>query len=340
MRPSRAPLQFGSMMLLMLGCVTGVSLAACSGTQTAGATGDPTGTATIEPLTEGDPELEKAKGLIANEKYEDAIPVLEKVVARDPKNAEAIAMLGLALDALGKTAEAEKRYKEALALDPKLGRVSQNLAALYINATPPKAAEAVPLLKQALETEPNNVDAIRNLALAYALLGETEKSSKAYEAAIKVKPEDEATIRYEYGSMLLGAKKSAEGLEQLKLSMAKSDDPALLASVANTFGMAKAFDQCVAALDKAITKGPDAKWFMGRGECKHGLKDEKGASADFQEAVKLDPKSPQAHFYMAMSLIELKKMDDAKAELKQVCELGPESKACANAQKVAKKNNW
>ena len=36
------------------------------------------------------------------------------------------------------------------------------------------------------------------------------------------------------------------------------------------------------------------------------------------ELVKLDPKSAQAQFYLGMSLIELKKTDDAKAALARV----------------------
>lgn len=322
-----------------LGVLGLVFAVGCSATQTAGSTGEgPEPSATIEPLSDGDPDLEKAKALIEQQKYADAIPVLEKVVARDPKNAEALGTLGLAYDATGKLDDAEKHYKQALALDPKLVGALQNLGALYVNMDPPKATEAVELLRKAHEVDPGSVPIIRNLALAYAELGDVEKSSKAYEAALKLS--DEGAIHYEYAAMLLGAKKSSEALEELKKAAAKTDDPAILASIANTFGMAKAFDQCVATLDKAIAKTPDAKFYMGRGECKHAQKDEKAANADFQKALELDPKSAQGHFYMAMSLIELKKTDEAKAELKKVCELDASSKACDNAKKVQKKNGW
>lgn len=329
-------MQLGSVGLLYLGCLF---VAGCSGTQTTGGTGDgPNPSATIEPLTEGDPDLEKAKALIAQEKYADAIPLLEKVVAADPKNAEAIGTLGLAYDVTGKIDEAEKHYKQALAIDPKLIGALQNLGALYVNMDPPKAAEAVELLRKAHELDPPNVPIIRNLALAYSMLDEVEKSSKAYEAALKLA--DDPTVHYEYGTMLLRAKKTDEGLAELKKAVAGSDDPTLLASVANTFGMVKSFDLCVSTLDKAIAKKPDAKFYMGRGECKHAQKNEQAANADFVEALKLEPQSPQGHFYLAMSLIELKKNDEAKAELKKVCDLDASSKACENAKKVQKKNGW
>lgn len=342
-RPSTR-VQLASVKLMHRGCVCGALVAAllvtaCSGTQTTAGTGDgPAGTSTIEPLTEGDPDVAQARGLIEQQKHAEAIPLLERALAKDPKDAEVEGMLGLAYDATGKFPEAEKHYKAALALDPKLSRVLQNLGALYISMDPPKAKEAVDLLRRAYEAEPNNVDAIRNLALAYSMLEEFDKSAKAYDAALKLS--DDGAIHYEYGTMLLVAKKIPEGVAELKIAAAKTDDPVVLASIANTFGIAKSFDLCVSTLDKVIAKKPEAKLLMGRGQCKHELKQEKEANADFQEAAKLDPKSAQAQFYLGMSLIELKKTDEAKAALQKVCELDAESKACDNAKKVRKKNGW
>lgn len=340
MRPTRAVaksrVQFGAVGLLYLGCLFG---AGCSGTQTSGSTGDgPAGSSTIEPLTEGDLELEQAKRLIEQQKYAEAIPLLEKAIARDPKNAEAIGTLGLAYDVTGKLPEAEKHYKQALAIDPKLVGALQNLGALYVNMDPPKPTEAVELLRKAHEINAGDVPIIRNLALAYSLLEDFDKSARAYDAALKLS--DDGAIHYEYGTMLLVAKKVPEGVAELKLAASKTDDPVVLASIANTFGIARSFDLCVTTLDKVIAKKPDAKILMGRGQCKHELKDEKGANADFQEAVKLDPQSAQGHFYLGMSLLELKKTDEAKSALKKVCELDAASKACDNAKKVAKKNGW
>ena len=55
-------------------------------------------------------------------------------------------------------------------------------------------------------------------------------------------------------------------------------------------------------------------WLM-LGESRAGAGDEKGAEKAFEKSVKLDDTSVQAHKALAMSLIKLKQMDKANAEL-------------------------
>ena len=70
---------------------------------------------------------------------------------------------------------------------------------------------------------------------------------------------------------------------------------------------------------KAVRRG----WFFGSEELK-------------QELLARASKQVGAQHYGS----ERRETDEAKAELKKVCELDASSKACDNAKKVQKKNGW
>ena len=74
-------------------------------------------------LAEQFPELVRARFfagslLLVNGRAAQAVPHLEWVVSREPRNAAALANLGQDYLALGRIREAASRFREALSLDP------------------------------------------------------------------------------------------------------------------------------------------------------------------------------------------------------------------------------
>lgn len=75
-------------------------------------------------------------------KYAVAIPLLEKVVARDPKNADAWNRLGFSNRKLGKYPVALADYEKALSIDPDHLGANEYLGELYLETGDmPKAEE-------------------------------------------------------------------------------------------------------------------------------------------------------------------------------------------------------
>ncbi len=95
-----------------------------------------------ESGTTGDADFTAAAMAIDAHKYEQAIPLLQKVVARDPKNADAWNGLGFANRKLGKYADALGFYEKALAINPEHLGANEYLGELYLlTGDMPKAQE-------------------------------------------------------------------------------------------------------------------------------------------------------------------------------------------------------
>lgn len=65
-----------------------------------------------------DRNYDRAYKLVGKEKYDRALPLLEKVVKRDPANADAWNLLGFSARKTGDLARSEVAYDKALALEP------------------------------------------------------------------------------------------------------------------------------------------------------------------------------------------------------------------------------
>ena len=82
-------------------------------------------------------------------KYAAAIPLLEKVVARDPKNADAWNRLGFSNRKLGKYPAALADYEKALSINPDHLGANEYLGELYLETGDmPKAEERLAKLDQ------------------------------------------------------------------------------------------------------------------------------------------------------------------------------------------------
>ncbi len=100
------------------------------------------GGGTSTSSTPRDADYAAAEGAVKAGKYADAIPLLQKVVARDAKNADAWNYLGFSNRKLGKFSEALADYEKALAINPDHLGANEYLGELYLETGDmPKAEE-------------------------------------------------------------------------------------------------------------------------------------------------------------------------------------------------------
>ncbi len=105
-------------------------LALCLGVTPALA--DRTFSSRIENATPANPDFAAAVKEIDKKNYEAAIPLLQKVVASDPQDADAYNYLGYTHRQLGKMEDAVGFYEKALAIDPEHLSANEYLGELWL----------------------------------------------------------------------------------------------------------------------------------------------------------------------------------------------------------------
>jgi tetratricopeptide (TPR) repeat protein len=126
----------------MAGAVVASAMAAASLTAwAAGGSTDHSATSSSTPSVIQD-DYAKAKGLIDRERYRDAIPILEKLVAKNPADTDALNELGYSHRELGHEQRALDYYLKALAIEPDHVGANEYLGELYLEMKDLPKAEA------------------------------------------------------------------------------------------------------------------------------------------------------------------------------------------------------
>jgi Flp pilus assembly protein TadD len=113
---------------------------------------------------------------IAVGRPQQALRPLALVAQAEPQNWRARSALGVALDQMGRYAEARGAYQEALALRPNDPGVLTNIGVSHLMAGDPEQAE--PLLRQAAALPGAPPEARQNLAIAVALQGRFDEAEQ------------------------------------------------------------------------------------------------------------------------------------------------------------------
>jgi predicted Zn-dependent protease len=88
-----------------------------------------------------DPTFGRAKAMIEAKDYKGALPLLQQVVAKEPKNADAYNLLGYATRKSGNPNGSLQYYNYALTLDPKHLGANEYIGEAYLMLDQPQQAE-------------------------------------------------------------------------------------------------------------------------------------------------------------------------------------------------------
>lgn len=126
----------------------------------------PTPTSPSQSATEDD--FSKAEYLIKAERYDEAIPLLQNVVAKNARDADAWNYLGFASRHLGKNTDALNYYNKALAIDPKHKGAHEYLGELFLQTKEPaKAQEQLTILQGLCPTGCEEVEDLQQALADY-----------------------------------------------------------------------------------------------------------------------------------------------------------------------------
>jgi Flp pilus assembly protein TadD len=93
------------------------------------------------PAKPVDPAFAQAKAMIEQKNYAGALPLLQQVVQKDPRNADAYNLMGYATRAGGNPNGSLQYYQQALAIDPKHIGANEYLGEAYLMLDRPAEAD-------------------------------------------------------------------------------------------------------------------------------------------------------------------------------------------------------
>lgn len=138
----------------------------------------------LEPLMREKPDdldLLVLRGVVLREKgmFEQAEVDLKSALTLDAKRVDAHAAIGLLYDLRRDGVQAERHHREAVRLSPEDPALLNNLGfSLFLRGKP---REAVPVLQQAVQKQPNNRRARTNLGFALAASGDFPRALREFE---------------------------------------------------------------------------------------------------------------------------------------------------------------
>jgi predicted O-linked N-acetylglucosamine transferase (SPINDLY family) len=215
------------------------------------------------------------------------------VLERAPDHFDALQLLGTVLAQTGRAEEAVALISRALAINPKVAEAHNNLG--YALATLGRGSEAVESYRTALELKPGYTDALRNLAAALLGLHRAEEAVDCYRKVLAARPS--AVAWEELGNACSTAGRKNEAVDAYRSAVAA--DPGHARSyngLGNALLSLNRVGEALAAFDKAIALKEDyAEAHTNRGNTLRGLNRGKEANEAYRRAISLKPDHAEAH---------------------------------------------
>ncbi len=140
-------------------------------------------------------QLKAAELYYQIQRFDGALEFLKKANELQPDNYEVIVNLGNTYFDAEKYAEAEKWYLSALAKKPANLDVRTDLGLSYVLREKPDFDKAVTEFKQVLAADPNHVQALQNITVAYTKKSDSANAAQSVAKLEAVDPENKALAK-------------------------------------------------------------------------------------------------------------------------------------------------
>src|SRR5580658_7865613 len=232
-------------------------------------------------------------------------------------------MRGLALHQAGRLAEAEKIYRQILAIDPDQFDAQHLLGFIFHQRG--DSARAVHHIDLALQKNPDNILALNNRGIALNALKRFDEALASYDRAIAMRP-DFLEALMNRGNTLQELQRFDEALASFDRAVAvRPDHVDAYYNRANTLHALKRFDEALASFDHALALRPDNAEALGsRGVTLHMLRRFDEALASYDRALALRPDHAEVHSNRSVALFELRRFAEALASCDRALALRPD----------------
>lgn len=145
----------------------------------------------MSPTAEASPStdmLAKAQALLEKNQNNAALALLNELIRKDPKNAQAYCDRAFAYRKLGENEKSRKDADKAVSLSPKQARPLVERGHTYIHLR--KSSKAIEDLTSAIKIDPQNIDAYMFRQGVYGSIGQYNKQIDDISEEIKIRPKD------------------------------------------------------------------------------------------------------------------------------------------------------
>jgi tetratricopeptide (TPR) repeat protein len=263
------------------------------------------------------------EALLAQRRAAEAADALRQAVAARPDQADGHYQLGVALGRLGQPEAAAASYREAARLDPRHAAALTDLGVTL--AQQGRLHEAVEALGRAAAARPEFAPAHHNLGVALAQQGRLEEGAAALREALRRRP-DYPEAHYNLGNTLGELGRRDEALACYRRAVELRPD---YADALNNLGLALTEagkpGEAVVLLRQALRLRPElaaARNNLGLALADLGRFDE--AAACYEAVLAKDPGNVDAHTNLGSAYKEAGRLEEAVACYDQALRLKPD----------------
>ena len=266
--------------------------------------------------------LTRAIGAHQSGRLHEAIPLYQQVLNAEPRNVDALRLLGLALSGIGRHSEAIPCYDRAIALQPNLAIAYRGRAMALMQLG--KAQEALASFDAAVRLAPNDDVALNSMGVILLSLGQSSQALASFDRALALKPSD-PTANHNRGLALMSLARYDEARQSFErtLQLAPGSVPTLIWRGKCYLELGRPAE-ALASLQQARTLAPQdfaAHFQLGIALARLNRKEE--AVAAFGAAIACNARSAEAFNNRGAVLVRLFRPQEALADFQRAIELSP-----------------
>jgi putative PEP-CTERM system TPR-repeat lipoprotein len=301
-----------------------------------------------------DAQLQAGGFLLAARRFEDARSRAEKVLQKEPRNINALILVGYASAGLRDFDRAVAEVEEAIQIDPTRSETYTGLGGLQLLSGRREEAEAA--FKNAVQIAPESVNARLALANYYWAVGRPRDAEDALKRTIELDPKSTVAHRA-LGVLYVTSNRLTEAEKHLKAVVEFSQSPGARFALADYYLAMRRYPEAAKVLQLLVDKPATsvaAKSRLAVIEYSNGRRDEAHrildaipqkanlavvsvtkaqlllsegnfdqALATARRAAELDPRSAQAHFVLGRVHVARHEAEEARQSFTQVLALNP-----------------
>ena len=204
----------------------------------------------MAPLFEA---LDEASGRFVREEYAAALPLLRKILARDPANLDTALRLATAHSALGHLGQAIEAFRRAEEISPRSPDVRAYLALHYARGK--EWGRAGPLLERVLAETPDRLPALEALAAIRERQGRLAEAIALRQRVYGLR-RPSAAERIQLGQLAMSARNTALAIESFEAARAEGGVPPHDLELGVLYLDARRFTEARDALDRVPPSHP------------------------------------------------------------------------------------